>query len=360
MKKLFFTLLCLLSLYTAVNAQELQENSYKGSVLEVIEVSCGEALDPSSKCFQYIVYVDELEIEVETIPSMSETGGSKFKIGDKVYIASSGESVEDQVWVIAGFVRESTMFLILGIFVITSILIGGKQGFRSLLSLGITSTLIFAWAVPRMLEGGNVFLLGVTTVAISLVLTMYISYGFNMKSTIATISTLIGIVLVGILAFVFTQLVRLDGTGSEDAFLLLSQTGGGIDIGAVFFVSILIGAMGVLDDVVISQISSIQELHSANPQLKPSQLFTQAMNIGRDHISTMINTLFIAYAGSSLALVMLLTYNSGGIGNILRTDSIAEEIVRTMAASIGILLVVPISSFLASNYIYSRSNENVR
>lgn len=130
-------------------------------------------------------------------------------------------------------------------------------------------------------------------------------------------------------------------------------------MGGVFFVSILIGAMGVLDDVVMSQVSSIHELHIANPSLSPGKLYSQAMNIGKDHLSSMVNTLFIAYAGSSFALVILLTYSSGGIGNILKTDVIAEEIVRTLSASMGILLIVPITSLIASYLIPNmRKKEN--
>ncbi len=358
MKKFLLALLLLLtpvSVYAQNSGQE-ESITYKGSVAEVKEVPCGEMLDPSSKCFQYVVYVDELEEEVETISSMSETGESKFKIGDKVYIASASNDIEGEVWSISGFIREGSIFMIFAIFALIAILVAGKQGIASLLSLAITIGLIYGWAVPRMLDGGNIILLGLVTVAVSLVINMYLSHGFNLKATVSTVSTLVGIGLVALLALLFTALMRVDGTGSEDAFILMSQTGGSIDLGAVFFVSILIGAMGVLDDVVMSQVSSIQEIYTANPKLTPAQLFKQSMNIGRDHISTMVNTLFIAYAGSSLALVMLLTYNSGGVGNILRIDSIAEEIVRTMAASLGILLVVPIASFLASNIIYRKGN----
>ena len=122
-------------------------------------------------------------------------------------------------------------------------------------------------------------------------------------------------------------------------------------MGGVFFVSILIGAMGVLDDVVMSQVSSIQEIYTANRSLNTLELYSKAMNIGRDHISSMVNTLFIAYAGSSFALVMLLTYNTEGFGNIVKTDVIAEEIVRTLTSSIGILMIVPISSLIAAKLI---------
>ncbi len=221
----------------------------------------------------------------------------------------------------------------------------------SLISLAFTIFVLYVWAVPKILNGSDVIFIGISTVLVTLVVIMYASHGLNRKSTVAVISTIIGILFVGLFAKVFGNIVNVDGSGSEEAFLLFSQTEGTVNLGDLFFISILIGAMGVLDDVVMSQVSAIQELYRANNQLTTKELYTQAMNIGRDHISSMINTLFIAYAGSSLAVVMLLTYSSGGVGNILKIDFIAEEIVRTITSSIGILLVVPISSIVAAKLI---------
>jgi len=162
---------------------------------------------------------------------------------------------------------------------------------------------------------------------------------------------MIGILIVGIFAKLFGGLASINGSGSEEAFLLFSQTNGGINLMDIFFISILIGSMGVLDDVVMAQISAVLELYTTDEKLNGFDLYRKAMNIGKDHLSSMVNTLFLAYAGSSLATVMLLIYNSKEMGNILQIDFIAEEIVRSLVSSMGILLIVPIATIIAAKVI---------
>jgi len=358
MKKIFLILFLLFFIFPSnLYAQETEE-TFKGVVEEVFEVPCSEVLNDSYICFEYMVRIDETNESIRTsIPILSESGDSKFNLGDRVYATYITDGFDYESWAITSFVREAPILIMVLIFAISAILIGKRQGFGSLLSLAFTILILYGWAIPRILDGGDILLVGVITVCITLVVIMYVSHGFNKKSSIAVLSTLIGVLIVSILAKVFISMVRVDGSGSEEAFLLMSQVGSNLDLAAIFFISILIGAVGVLDDVVMSQVSSIQELHHANPTLSSRKLFSQAMNIGKDHLSSMVNTLFIAYAGSSFALVILLTYNSGGISNILRTDAIAEEIVRTLAASTGILLIVPITSFIAS-YLIPRQKLN--
>lgn len=349
MKKIFICISLILLSVTPLFAQE--EMSYKGEIMEVKQVECSDIVNEEYICFQYTVYIKDLEVEQVTQPMYSESKESKFIEGNSVYITSVADEFGNEAWSITGYVREGSLILLLTIFCIIALVIGKRQGLGSLLSLGLTFVILYLWAIPKILAGSNVIVIGTITVLITLISIMYMSHGFNRKSTIAVISTVIGILIVGIFAKIFTSLTYLDGSGSEEAFLLLSQTDGAIDLSGVFFVSILIGAMGVLDDVVMSQVSSIQEIYTANRSLTTLELYSKAMNIGRDHISSMVNTLFIAYAGSSFALVMLLTYNTGGLGNVVKTDVIAEEIVRTLTSSIGILMIVPISSLIAAKLI---------
>lgn len=349
MKKIILLILFLI-LPFSVYAQESEE-LLKGKIKEIYEVECSDVLDSGYTCFEYSVEIDGKEDLVRSIPIMSDTSESRFHIGDRVYVSHFTDGFDSEGWSVTGFVRDFSILIIVIAFALIALLIGKRQGFGSLLSLAFTVFVLYVWAIPRILNGGNILLIGVITVCVVLVVIMYASHGFNRKSSIAVLSTMIGVLIVSLLAKIFISVIRIDGLGSEEAFLLQSQTAGSINLSEIFFVSILIGAMGVLDDVVVSQISAINELHIANPQLTNKQLFVQGMNIGRDHLSSMVNTLFIAYAGSSFALVILLTYSSGGIGNILRTDAIAEEIVRTLSASIGILLIVPITSLIAAYLI---------
>jgi uncharacterized membrane protein len=354
----YILLIALLFFPSLLYAQE-EELTYKGVVREVSEVPCSEYLDDGYMCFEYIVYISDLNQEVNTLPSLSEKETSQYNIGDKVYISYVSDGFDYESWSISGFVRDGALLFMVIVFAAVAIIVGRRQGLGSLVSLSITVALLYLWAIPRILDGSDVLLIGITTVCVSLVLIMYISHGFNLKSTISVISTLIGVLIVAVIAKIFITVVNVDGSGSEEAFLLSSQAGGSLDLAAIFFVSILIGAMGVLDDVVMSQVSSIKEIYMANPKITPNSLFKQAMNIGRDHLSSMVNTLFIAYAGSSFALVILLAYNEGGVSNILRADSIVEEIVRTISASTGILFIVPITTFVASRIVVMWYSRNV-
>jgi uncharacterized membrane protein len=352
MKKILLTILILLFSLSVISAQEGVEEkaTFKGVVSDVNEVDCGNMLDDQYTCYTYKVFVKELDMEIEAGPASSETGESRFKVGDRIYVSNySLDDVSD--WNIVGFSRESSVLFMFIIFTFVTILVGGKKGLSSIISLGITFLLLYFFAIPRMLDGGNVLFLGIITVLVSMVSSMYVAHGFNRRTTLSVISTFFGILIVSLFALFFTNITRLDGLGTEDAFFLSSQTGGAINLSQLYFVSILVAAMGVLDDVIVSQVVSVYELYDANIKLNANQLYSKAMNIGKEHISSMVNTLFVAYAGSSLALVMLLSFNNGSVAFILRSDSITEEIVRTLAASIGIILVVPVSTFLASRFV---------
>ncbi len=351
MKKFLILFFLSLGLFLPNSIYAQQEVSYKGSVKEIKEVPCSDALEDGYTCFEYVVEISDLGEEKTTIPTLSETEESKFKKGDKIYITFLSDDYGNEQWSITGYDRNLPILILIGLFSLLAILIGKRQGLGSLISLAFTIFILYIWAIPKILDGSDVIFIGIVTVTITLIVIMYASHGFNKKTSIATVSTILGLFIVGILAKVFSNAIKVDGSGSEEAFLLFSQTNGGVNLSEIFFISILIGAMGVLDDVVMSQVSAIQELYVANDKLTTLQLYRQGMNIGRDHISSMVNTLFIAYAGSSLAIVMLLTYSSGGIGNIIKIDVIAEEIIRTVTSSIGILLVVPISSILAAKLI---------
>jgi uncharacterized membrane protein len=167
-------------------------------------------------------------------------------------------------------------------------------------------------------------------------------------TTIALISTLVGVAIVSILSWVLLDILNINGLGDETAFLLSSQMNGDLNIQLLFFISILIGAVGVLDDVAVGQVSSMYEIYKANPKLVTKDLYKRTMNIGREHVSSMINTLFIVYAGSSLPLVVLMYLSNRDIGTLVSIDIISEEIVRTLAISLSLLLIVPISTYISS------------
>ena len=219
MKKILLCITLILLSVTSLFAQE--EKSYRGEIKEVKEVVCPEMINEEYICFQYTVYIQELDREEVTQPMYSESTESKFKKGNSVYITSVTDEFGNEGWSITGYVRGGSLILLLTIFCIIALCIGKKQGLGSLLSLGFTFVILYLWAIPKILAGSNVIVIGVITVLITLISIMYMSHGFNRKSTIAVISTVIGILIVGIFAKIFTSLTYLDGSGSEEAFYFL-------------------------------------------------------------------------------------------------------------------------------------------
>ena len=351
MKRIILLVLLFITFFLISPVYAQEEVSYHGVINEYKEIPCSEMFQENYKCFEYFVDIQELDEEKVISPVLSENGESRFEKGDKVYVSSLSDEYGNEEWSITGYNRNSSILLMVICFSILALIVGGKQGFRSLLSLLFTVLILYIWAIPRILNGADVISTGIITIIVTILVIMYASYGFNIKSHIGVISSMIGILIVGIFAKLFGGLASINGSGSEEAFLLFSQTNGGINLMDIFFISILIGSMGVLDDVVMAQISAVLELYTTDEKLNGFDLYRKAMNIGKDHLSSMVNTLFLAYAGSSLATVMLLIYNSKEMGNILQIDFIAEEIVRSLVSSMGILLIVPIATIIAAKVI---------
>jgi uncharacterized membrane protein len=173
-------------------------------------------------------------------------------------------------------------------------------------------------------------------------------YGWNLKTHSAVVGILIAMFITGMLSIFFVNFTRLTGFGDENAMFLIQQSAQPISMRGLLLAGMLIGSLGVLDDLVISQASAVFELHSANSKLSMRFLYQRAMNIGRDHVASTVNTLVLAYAGSSLPMLLLFSLNSGDYVMLANMSMVAEEIVRTLVGSIGLFMAVPITTFLAS------------
>jgi uncharacterized membrane protein len=173
-------------------------------------------------------------------------------------------------------------------------------------------------------------------------------YGWNLKTHASVLGMIIALSITGLLSVFFVEFTRLTGFGNENALFLMQQTDNPISMRGLLLAGMLIGALGVLDDLVISQASAVFELHAANSSLNLRFLYRRAMNIGRDHVAATVNTLVLAYAGSSLPMLLLFTLNSGDYAMLANMSIISEEIVRTLVGSIGLFLAVPVTTVLAS------------
>jgi len=350
---LLFTVGFLFSTSPLLAAEEKYSNSqlqFKALVTEVIESNeVGQKLrlvglggDWEGKDFVY----DGTVVEV--------ISRSEYKTGDRVWVNHQQNSDGQDVFYVTDFVRTGVLNWLWLLFVAVVILVGRFKGFRALVTLALSFLIILRFIIPLILAGGNPLLVSIVGCIFILILAIYVTEGFNRRAHLALFSTVIALIITGILSLIFTALAKLSGFVSEDTMFLTGLGDGNINLRGLFLAGIIIGTLGVLDDVVISQIVLVEELKKAGASGR--DLYKKAMRVGISHLSSMINTLFLAYAGVSLPLLILFSANEGlhtNLSQALSSEMIASEIIRTLVGSIGLVLSVPISTGLAVSWFES-------
>jgi uncharacterized membrane protein len=244
-------------------------------------------------------------------------------------------------------VREGSLLALFGVFVLAILLISGWKGLRALLAMGFSLLIIIGYIIPRILAGEDPVTVSLVGSGILLGGSLYVTYGWNLKTHASVLSMVLVLMLTGGLAVLFISFSRLSGYGSEDALFLAQMSEVTINLRGLLLGGLIIGALGVLDDLVTTQSSAVFELHHANPALGFGGLFQTAMRIGQDHVAATVNTLVLAYAGAALPTLLLFTLGQGNYGFLLNTEMIAEEIVRTLVGSLGLVAAVPITTAIA-------------
>jgi uncharacterized membrane protein len=272
----------------------------------------------------------------------------RYNVGDEVVINASQEP-DGEVITVGDLYRIPVLAILLGIFAVAVTVVGGWRGVRSLIALALTLVVIVKIVVPLILAGRDpvwVAILAATGVTIA---TFLLTEGFRSQTIAAAVGTFASLALVAGLALMFDQLARFTQfRGSEDATYLQAVGLPNIDIGGLLLAGIIFGALGILDDVTLTQAATVSELNQASPSLSRAVLATRAMNVGRSHIAATVNTLFLAYVGASLPLIVLF---AAGRQDPLLTASmeiVAVEVVRAVVGSIGIVLAVPLTTAVAA------------
>lgn len=244
------------------------------------------------------------------------------------------------------FRRDKYIYILLIIFLIMIVAIGGIKGIKSLITLILTLVGVY-FMLKGVVSGGNPIFLSIIVCIIVTILTITIISGFNIKSVCAIFGTMFGVIIAGILALIISYFSNLSGLGSTEAQMLVHNTS--FNFKGILFASILLGTLGAVMDVCMSIASSINEIRIANPELKPIDLFKSGMNIGRDVMGTMSNTLILAYVGTSMFLLLVFLVNDVPYFDIINMDLIATEVVRALSGTIGIIASLPITAFISAN-----------
>jgi uncharacterized membrane protein len=247
----------------------------------------------------------------------------------------------------ADFVRITPLLWLAGIFAASILLISRWKGFRSLLSLAFSLMVIIGYIIPHILAGEDPLRVSIIGSAILLTVTLYVTYGWNLKTHAAVSSMIFVLLITGALAWFAVIFARLTGSGDENSLFLIQMLDFQVNLRGLLLGGMIIGALGVLDDLVTTQASAVFELHHANASLGFRGLFRSAMRIGQDHVAATVNTLVLAYAGASLPMLLMFSLGRGNYGSLVNFSFVAEEIVRTLVGSLGLIAAVPLTTAIA-------------
>ena len=270
-----------------------------------------------------------------------------LEVGDQVMVSISKtpDNVVNAFFV--DYVRTTPILWLTAIFALAIILISTWKGLRALLSMAFSLYIIIGYIIPHILIGEDPLRVSIIGSIILLAVSLYLTYGWTLKTHAAVISMALVLLLTGALSGLFVVFAKLNGTGDENVMFLMQLMDTPINLRGLLLGGMLIGALGVLDDLVTTQASAVFELHHANQSLGFRGLYNSAMRIGQDHVAATVNTLVLAYAGASLPMLLMFSLGHGDYGYLINFSFIAEEIVRTLVGSLGLVAAVPLTTVIA-------------
>lgn len=245
-------------------------------------------------------------------------------------------------------VRDKYLYYFIGIFIFLLLLVGGKKGFKTIIALGFTGFVIIKMLLPLILQGYNPILTSVVLASATAIFTLLIIGGLEKKTIAAIVGTIFGVLTAGFLALWIGNLAHLTGFSSEEAQMLMYMDNVEIDVRGILFAGIIIGSLGAVTDVGISIASAVSEVVKVNPRIDSYSLLVSGINVGRDIMGTMANTLILAYVGSATPLLLLITGYEMPWIKVSNLDLIATEIVRSVAGSIGLVITIPVTAIVAA------------
>jgi uncharacterized membrane protein len=311
--------------------------------------------DASTRCVSLTFRLEEGPDEGTTTTVEVPSGSSRslgVEVGRRVLLGHQPD-VEGFEYVFLEPDRRSTLFALAAVFALAVVALGGWRGGSALLGLLATLAVLFLFVVPAILDGSDPLLVSlVGSVAIAFA-ALYLSHGTGVQTTVALLGTLGGLLCAAILAVVFMNVAEITGLASEEA-LFLTALRTDLDLRGLILGGIMIGALGAIDDVTVTQASAVWELRSADRTMSRRRLLRSGMRIGRDHVASTVNTLVLAYAGASMPLLILFVLSDQPAGTVANGEIVATEIVRALVGSLGLIASVPITTWLAVDVVSRR------
>ena len=335
-------------------AQEVfneEQGIWHGKVIEVIndeiKIIPGTDTEHLYQTIKAEVLDGPKEGDIITIENdyLELSDGDKFYFRHDVYIDGS------ESYGVLNIDRKGSLFILIGIFVLAVIIFGRWQGVRSLFALAGSFFAIFYILMPSILAGWNPILVSVLVASVILFAAIFFTHGFNRESAVAYGGTMIAVFLTSLFAIFSVRLTDLSGFANDASVYLNFNTNGSLDFTALLLGAMIIGVLGVLDDIAVTQAAVVTELCNSNASLSRAEVYRKALRVGREHVGALVNTLVLAYVGVSLPLLLQFYTAASSLSMSLNTELFATEIVRTIVGSIGLILAVPIVTLLAVFYL---------
>ncbi|WP_345661497.1 YibE/F family protein [Streptomyces venetus] len=338
------------------------------SVTKVVEISCKAAgatgVPPTGDtstaegssavqqekgtCKRATIRVDSGKDKGRTFTEIIQPDQSRqLHEGQKVVVAYEPSAPKDLQYSVTDVNRGVPMALLAGIFALAVVVVGRLRGVMALVALAISFLVLNLFILPAILQGSNPLVVAVVGASAIMLIALYLCHGLSARTSVAVLGTLVSLLLIGVLGSVFIDWAALTGNTDDNTGLIhgLYPT---IDMSGLLLAGVIIGSLGVLDDVTVTQTSAVWELHDANPSMGWRGLYRAGIRIGRDHIASVVNTLVLAYAGAALPLLLLFSIAQSSVGTVANSEIVAEEIVRTLIGSIGLVASVPVTTALAA------------
>ncbi|TDE01328.1 YibE/F family protein [Jiangella asiatica] len=302
----------------------------------------------AGECREADVRVDSGPDEgVETVvPLPFGVGAPEFEAGDAVVLGAIPDAPLDSRYEVLDFQRDLPLIWLTAVFAVAVVVLSGWKGLAALAGLGVSMLVLLVFVLPALLTGGPPLLVAIVGASVIMIVTLYLAHGASIRTSVALIGTLVSLALTGLLGALFTSLAHFTGL-SGDAAAYLGTVNAEIDVRGLLLAGLVIGALGVLDDVTVTQSAAVWELAAADPAASRRSLLAAGLRIGREHVAATVNTLVLAYVGASLPLLMLFSVAGQGVTDIITTEAVAQEIVRALVGGLGIIAAVPVTTALA-------------
>lgn len=276
------------------------------------------------------------------------TPASELETGDQVLLNDGGSDLPlDVRFSFVDVQRARGMWIIGAVFAAAVVALGRWRGLLALSGIAVSLVVILVFIFPAFLHGSHPIGVALTGASVIAFASLYLAHGLNVRTTVALLGTVVSLALTAGLAILSTELANLSGLADEEALRLLAFAPA-LDFRGLLLAAVIIGALGVLDDVTVTQAAAVWELRKSSPGLGARKLYSAGVRIGRDHIAATVNTLVLAYAGAALPMLLMFAESGLSLGEVATSESVAVEVVATLVGSVGLVAAVPITTGLAT------------